>query len=286
MKKHVFAFLLPLVAMTLASCVLYNGKNKDGSPKGDTSSTTQTTSVAPTSSGSEDPSGSSTTGTSIPPTPTGSVNLYLVLGPNGSYKDHTVGDVSAKFLENTYVGAFEIGKDLPGKDEILTSVTGSSFSHWIDRETTNTVSKVPAQDSVLVAVFEGGEGGNTPTPSPDMPNTGFGFLFDPRTDSEGKTVTRWFVGQIDPANPTDPQGRDQYKFSDINFVQGDKFVVYDFGNNAGWVDTLEDGILGGNVATYLEVGSTCYTVKQSFTATNIWLKIAWENNSIWMDLKA
>ena len=273
MKKYLSALILPLAIVAMSSCSLYNGKNKDGSPKDGSSST----SVAPTtqtSTSGEEPTTSSST---LPPAPTGSVNLYLVLGPNGLFDGHKQADYAPKFLENTYTGAFKIGDPLPGKNKITSEIEGSSFDHWINRDTTETVSVVPAEDSVLVAVFEGGQGGNKPTPSSDIPEEGFGFLF--QAPAGGKP--RYALG-VDEG--VDYQQRPQKHVPNMSFYKDEKFQLYDFGSGAGWTVPLEAACLDGHVDEYLLRNGDWYEVLKDFNAKDIYIKLSYGNDELYMGL--
>lgn len=273
MKKSLLAFILPLAIVSLSSCSLYNGKNKDGSPKDGSSSS----SVAPTtqtSTSGEEPTTSSST---LPPAPTGSVNLYLVLGPNGRYEGNKMDDYASKYLENTYVGVFNIGDSLPGGEKVTSVVTGSSFSHWVNRDTTETVSVVPAEDSVLVAVFVDGDGANRPEPSKDIPEEGFGFLF--QAPAGGKP--RYALG-VDEG--VDYQQRPQKHVPNMSFYKDEKFQLYDFKRAAGWTVPLEAACLDGHVDEYLLRNGDWYEVLKDFNAKDIYIKLSYGNDELYMGL--
>ena len=277
MKKFLATIILPLAIVSMSSCVLYNGRNKDGSPKGETSSTAQPTTQTPTS-GSE-PTSTTTTGTSLPPAPQGNVNLYLVLGPTGMWEGAKQPDFPSKYLENTYTGVFKIGDDLPKEDKVTSEVNGTTFSHWVNRETTEIVTKVPEVDSILIAVFDNGEGGNRPQPSVDIPEEGFGFLFA----VEGDEQPRYALGTL---SGKDYQGRDQYKIENMTFYENERFQLYDFKSKVGWTVKLEDACLGGHVDEYLNRNEATkyYEVKKTFKAKDIYIKLAYENDELYMGL--
>ena len=87
----------------------------------------------------------------------------------------------------------------------------------------------------------------------------------------------------------DAQGRQQYEMKSVHFAEGAKFSIYDFANKAGWVEAIEGYSFGGDSAeaenwkSYLELGENEYTVIAEFTA-DIFLKIAYENNSVYFGL--
>ena len=287
MKKSVlFAILLPLSIVTLSGCVKYNGRNKDGSPKNPTSTSTPTTTEpAPTSTdtSSTEP---------IPPAPTGQINVYFVLGPNGSYTgvDPNPTAAAAKFLAaNTVVQTIDRGATLPGKDVIKSSVSGSTFLHWVDRATTDVVTTAPdAAEAVLVAVFEGGDGGNTPTPSSGLPTSGYGFLFDTAAGADpyykvAQSVGKWTDG--------DGNEYDQYKIDNFQLVKDQVFSLYDFGSQARWVIDLDGWSCGGTSATdtkwqeYLSKSSSTYTVLKTFNAKDIYIKLRYEHDILYMGVE-
>ena len=117
MKKTVLrTLLISLAAFMLTGCVLYNGRNKDGSPKGGGSSqtsseTSESGSDISSSEGGEEESSSSSS--EVTPPPEGMVNLYFVLGPHGMLNGAVGSNVEAKFLEHTIVGQLAYGADLP-----------------------------------------------------------------------------------------------------------------------------------------------------------------------------
>lgn len=265
-KSLLLSIILPLAAVTLAGCVKYNGRNKDGSPKGETTSG-QTSNPSDPGSGGEGGGGTEAT-----------AHLYLVLGPHGLFDEKAGANIEGKFLENAVEGDFVVGSALPGKDRVSSSIDGATFEYWINRETTEIVTSVPNGETVLVAVFSDGNGDAI-----DNVNNIFGFLFDSR-EIGGKTVQN--VPYKGKPDGNDPSGRPQFKIEDMAFKAGEHFVLWDFGNNAGWAEPIEDSSLGGNPDEYLEIiDGSYYNVKKDFEANNIYIKIAYGNNSIYMGLK-
>lgn len=275
MKKTVlFAIILPLSVVTLSGCVKYNGRNKDGSPKDPTTTTPTTTEPAPTSTdtSSTEP---------IPPAPTGQINVYFVLGPNGSYTGEAPNPTAAaaKYLAaNTVVKTIDRGATLPGKDVIKSSVTGSNFLHWVDRATTNVVTTAPdAAEAVLIAVFEGGDGGNTPIPTDNLPTSGFGFLF-------GDNTKYALAVKCTGDEEYDYSGREQYKISNMEFTKDETFRLFNFEKREGWVIDLDPTALDNNWSEYLSKGTSAYTVLKSFKAKNIYLKLRFNDDQLYMGL--
>ena len=279
MKKVLFKSLLITLALgMLTGCVLYNGRNKDGSPKGGSSS--QPPSSEPSSS--SNPDSSSSEPTPLPPPPEGDVNLYLVLGPNGQYDTHPGDEFPALFLENTKAITVAIGSDLPGASLITSTVSGSTFSHWINRETTETVTKAPAEESVLVAVFKGGDGSNQPKPG-EMPNDGYGFMFYDKVDDKDY----YKVGQDAGEETISEITYHQYRIADFTLIKDQKFQLYDFGSGAGWTVTLDPYSCGakGNaskLAEYLDVVGDWYVVKKTFTTDGVYIKLAYEHDQLYI----
>lgn len=268
------SIILPLAVVAVSGCVKYNGRNKDGSPKDPTTTTTTTEPPAPTT---EEP----TTTTPVPPAPEGSVNLFLVLGPNGRYDNQIGEDGDSKYLENTKLIQLKYGEALPDGEIITSTVAESKFLHWINRETTEITTVAPvAEEAVLVAVFEGG--GDSPIDPGNLPSEGFGFLF---SDNKTYALATKF-------GEPDAQGREQYKVSDMNFVEGSSFRLFDFANRAGWTIPLDPWSLGGTSDTdtkwmeYLARSDTYYTVKKSFKAKDIYIKLKYEDDQLYMGLAA
>lgn len=286
MKKSLLLVLFPLAVVTLSGCVKYNGKNKDGSPK-TTTTTTTTTEPAPTST---DPS--TTTEPPVPPAPTGQINLYLVLGPNGRYENAAGDAVPTKYLSNTKIITIDRGAALPDKSKVTSTVTGSTFSHWVDRATTETVTKAPdAEEAVLVAVFEGGDGGNTPTPSSPLPTEGYGFLFKTAPGADPYYKVAQYVGTW-PEGETNPDNQwKQYKIADFQLVKDQQFSLYDFKSQVGWTIPLDDYSCGGNPldikwTEYLSKTDSVYTVLKTFNAKDIYIKLKFEHDNLYMGVGA
>lgn len=267
------SLILPLAAVTLAGCVKYNGKNKDGSPKDPT--TTQPTTAPTSGSGDTDPSTPST----LPPAPEGSVNLYLVLGPTGRFEGSAGAKVPAKWLENTVTGQYKIGAALPGKDKVTSTESGTTFLHWVNRATTEIVTVVPEEDSVLVAVFEGGSGGNTPTPSSGVPTEGYGFLFETPVGADPYWKVANYVGEW-----TDGDGNtfQQYQVDNFQLIKDQKFRLYDFGQEAGWTVPLDPYSCGQHVDEYLTISGGYYVVLQTFNAKDIYIKLLYEKDQLYI----
>ena len=271
-KSLLLAILFPLAVVSLTGCVKYNGKNKDGSPKNPTTTTTTTTGTSDTSSTD------TSTEPPVPPAPTGSINLYLVLGPNGLYEGAAGTTYASKFLVNTKVITIERGSALPGKDKVTSTVTGSTFLHWVDRGSASIVATAPdAEEAILVAVFEGGDGGNTPTPTDNLPTSGFGFLFN---DNSKYALAVKCTGNEE----YDYDGREQYKISNMSFNKDEEFRLFNFEKREGWLIDLDPAALGGDWATYLSKGTTYYKVLKSFNAKDIYLKLRFNDDQLYMGL--
>ncbi len=282
-KKFLTSIILALSLVGLTACVMYNGRNKDGSPKGSSQNpSSEPASSDPGSSGDD----SSTPSSSEEPVPQGDVKLYLVLGPHGRIDGNPGDEVPAKFLENTFVTTVAIGSDLPKADRITTNVTGSSFSHWVNRETTETVSKAPATESVLVAVFTGGDGSNTPAPSSGIPSSGFGFLFVTAPGADPYYKVGEDQGEVDVFGTK----YHQYHIQDFQLIEGQQFQLYDFGSTAGWVVPLDPYSVGANgdaskVAEYITISGGYYVVQKTFDAKDIYIKLLYEHDNLYIGKK-
>ena len=212
MKKKLAFSLIPLMALIMTGCVMYNGQGKPGTKSSAAPSSGEpgTSSVEPTSSGepmSSLPSSSSDAGpasSSSTPTPTPTpepvsgedlpagtaVKVYLVFGEYGKYKGNLVNTgVESLFLEHTIEYSAKVGEDLPGKADVTSTVEGSEFVAWTSYNNDGKLTeytKVPGRhDKILYASFSGGNGqggGQTPTPTPDPDPT-------PTPSDEKVTVT-------------------------------------------------------------------------------------------------
>lgn len=278
MNKKILLFL-PLAAMMLSGCVMYNGKppvNKEDQSTEPDDETNPGGDVTPSGGGDNTPV--------TPVVPTGEVTTYLVLGEQGRYRGNKGTDVDSLFLENTITFKANVGTNLPGSDEI-SSTAGSNFICWQAYEgdgSTKQYNSVPAIDGkILYAKFSGGNGsgggggGSTPTPDDGMPKSGFGFYF---SDSS------YVVGTL--LDDKDAQGRTQYKITNYEFHAGDQFTLYDFQNKAGWVENLDPWSFGGTSDSstywqkYVTKSSSMYTAQVDFSA-DVYLKMAFEDNLIY-----
>ena len=302
MMKKKLAFLIPLLAVGLSSCVLYNGQGKPG----------KSSSQAPAST--SQPSGDSSV---TPPDPSphdtpddsnvgDQITVYLVFGQYGKYDGELVtSKEESLFLEHVKkMENMVVGSDLPGKDKVTSSVSGSEFQTWVmyknDGKLTE-YTKVPAiNNAILYATFSGGSGGGSsgggsggesgggsstseykPSSSTETASTGFGFKFS------GTHATYML------AEHTDPFGDyDQYKFTNRAFKKNQEFQIWDYANNAGWADPLDGYSFGGTSATdevwksYLSIQDGRYKVLQDFNASSIYLKLKWEDNQVYFALGA
>ena len=274
MNKKVFGLILPLLATSLSSCVLYNGRNKDGTPK---STTTSTPSTEPTSENTTAP-----TVEPIPVEPGAAVTYYLNLGKYGKLNNVAGTEQVEVFLEYAVKISGQSGDVLPDKNAVTSDTFGVTFDHWVLSGTQDIYTQVPnLNNCILVAVFsgssEGGGGSHTEGErTTNFPSTGYGFKFSNGTG---------YVGT--PAGQ-DYSGRDQYVIRNAYFLQGETFQLYDFAKNVGWADPLDPWSLGGTSDTsenwkeYLQKNSnTNYTVLKDFTSEEIYIKLRYEDNMIY-----
>ena len=269
MKKNIVkAILLFLALGTLSGCVLYNGRNKDGSPKG---------------SGSSQSGSSSSSEVTPTPEPGAKVNLYLVLGPNGLLDGAPGANIAGKYLENAKQVSYDVGALLPTETRVTTNISGVKFSHWIDRETTERVDKAPATESVLVAVFTGGDGGNTPVKPGDLPSEGYGFMFEEPVEGKPYWKLGTYVGEETIGTITFTQ----YKINDFQLVKDQRFQLYDFGADAGWTVKLDPYSCAAQgdeelLDQYLTVNGSWYEVNKTFDAKDIYIKLAFNNDQLYI----
>lgn len=302
MNKKTFIFL-SLATLLLSGCVMNNGKEEtsnDSSTTIDPEKDNEDTEKPDTDSGdsgktdSGDGDGSDTSGDDTPtptPSPDSEVTTYLVLGENGLYKGNKGEDNESLFLENVITYVSKIGTALPTKDDVTSTVSGSTFVCWQSYEGDGklvTYVNVPAENNkILYASFTGGDGsssgGDTPSvdpdpvdPSEDIPTTGYGFMFLDGTYVQGTKT-----------NTTDTEGRTQYVIKNQKFLKDQQFQLYDFENKAGWVIDIDPWSFGGTSGTdtkwksYLEKGSSYYKVLQDFTCAEIYLKFKFNDDQIY-----
>ena len=250
-KNRILAILMPLLLLSLSSCVLYNGKGKPGGGGNDPDPT-------PTPTPDPDPDPDPT-----PPTPTGEVTTYLVLGENGLYKGERGQDVPTKFLENTISFKADIGAALPGVEDVTSTIEGSVFQYWQAYDGTGApigYTHVPSvNEKILYAVFTGGEGGKIS----EKPTDGYGLMF----------------------------GNGKYTINNVNFEKDDTFGLYDFATEAQWVVDLDPHSFGGDPSnikwtSYLSKGANAYTVLKSFTASYFCIKLAYEHDQVYIGIPA
>ena len=132
MKKKTLFLLIPLLIAGLTGCVKYNGQGKPGASK--------SKAEVSTSSQKEEESSEWPIQPSTPPAPHGAgesepevppatnVTVYLVFGENGLYNGNKVTTNNDQlFLEHVVEFTALSGSDLPGKDKVTSSVSGSTL---------------------------------------------------------------------------------------------------------------------------------------------------------------
>lgn len=274
-KKIIFTLLFPLIAASLAGCVKYNGRNKDGSPK-DT-----TTSSGPNTEPPSEPE-------PVPVVPGTSVTYYLNLGRYGKLNGVKGSKVSEAFLDYGIKVSGASGDALPTKDQVTSELSGVVFEKWLLNGTQTAYDQVPNLDKcVLVACYTtgsgGGGGGGTVVPGrinqSEFPSSGFGLKFSDNTAYNA------------PYFGPDEYREDsvQYRIQNAQFKKGEIFSIYDFENKAGWSDPLDAYSFGGTPDNlkwkdYLQKQDTTYLVLQDFTASQIYLKMKWQDNIIYFEL--
>ena len=157
MKKKLFFLLVPLVLSGMVGCVKYNGRGKN---HGKSSSEVATSSVAPSSSSKQ----GKTSQPASDELPIGTeVKVYLVFGEYGLYKNNPVNtNVESLFLEHTMELEAKVGDRLPTRDDVTSTVSGSTFVAWTSYNNDGKLTeytKVPGyQNKILYASFSGGGG--------------------------------------------------------------------------------------------------------------------------------
>ena len=296
MKKKVLFLLVPMLLLGLVGCVKYNGQPKSSSKEKITPSSSEPINYSIEPSTPPAPHGAGE-GETVPPEVT-SVKIYLVFGENGLYEGSAVNDkVADKFLEHTKEMTATVGSDLPGKDKVTSSVSGSTFVAWTaynnDGKLTE-YTKVPAVDGkILYASFTGGNGGSHSgggssggggeTPQPEeypgptkgsYPTTGFGLLF-----SDGSYMAAVYTDSF--------EGFEQHLISKRSFKQGQSFSLCDFGsNNATWIKPINTYSFGGKTEEYIQTDNTNqkYVALKDFSVEGIYIKIKDGQDEVYFEL--
>lgn len=306
MKKKVLFLLVPMLLAGLTGCVKYNGQPKSSSKEKITPSSSEpiNNSIEPSTPPAPHGAGE---GETVPPEVT-SVKIYLVFGENGLYEGSAVNDkVADKFLEHTKEMTATVGSDLPGKDKVTSSVSGSTFVAWTaynnDGKLTE-YTKVPAVDGkILYASFTGGSGGAHSGGSGgsqgggsqgggesqqdeypgstkgNLPTTGRGLVFSDGT----------YMAAIE----TDPfEEFDQYYITKRSFKQGQSFSLYNFDTGVGFLAvSINPFSFGGNKDNLVyeqyistDTANKKYVVLKDFNADSIYLKFKYESDEIYIGL--
>ena len=300
MKKKLAFLLIPLLACGLSSCVLYNGQGRPGRsttpssiPTGNSSG--EDTSVTPPNPNPHETGDDSQEGDKI--------TVYLVFGQYGKYEGELVTtNEESLFLEHVKkMENMTVGSDLPGKDKVTSSVSGSEFQTWVmyknDGKLTE-YTKVPAiNNAILYAAFSGGQGGGSQgggsqggggsvTPSKFAPasaeeekTSGYGFKF---LGMHPAYMAAVYTDAFD--------GFTQYKLTNRAFKKNQEFQLYDFANKAGWTVTVDIYSFGGSESRptewekYLSNDGSKYTVLQDFNASEIYIKLKFESDQLYFAL--
>ena len=294
MKKKLF-LLISLLAMGLSSCVMYNGQGKPGASKEKAASSAEPVNYSIEPATPPAPHGAGESEQQVPADTT--VKVYLVFGENGLYKGNPVTEKNtALFLEHVKEFSGKVGEDLPGKNDVTSSVSGSTFVAWTaynnDGKLTE-YTKFPSVDNkILYASFTGGQGGahsggsgsggsgsggETPQPQPSeypgstkgsYPTTGYGLLF-----SDGTYMAAVYTDSF--------EGFNQYLISKRSFRQGQQFSLCDFGNNnATWIKPINTYSFDGKTSEYVssDEANQKYVALQDFNIEGIYIKLKMIDN--------
>ena len=324
MKKKLLLLLVPLLISGLSGCVKYNGKGK--SSKSTSPASSQVTpsgdgegSSVPAPSSSDPGQGGSSGGEVTPPTPTPTpqpadsdelpvgtaVKVNLVFGVYGKYKGEAVNStIESLFLEHAIQIDAKVGDLLPN-DEVTSAVADSHFVSWVSYNNDGKLTeylKVPGYDNkILYASFTGGKSGGvnpgatggggqtapsnpgtvTPPDSGDLPASGYGFKF-----SDGS--------YIEAVHTNDFDGFSQYVVNNKSFTSGQTFQLYNFGEKAGWIVSIDPWSFGGDSNSSvawrsylsLDYNAQQYKVLQDFSVESIYIKLKYGEDQIYFQLKA
>lgn len=285
MKKNKLFILFPLIAMMgLTSCVKYNGKKL-------TSEEEEPTSEETTERGEDDPiPGDGSFGQEV--------TTYLVIGQYGLFNNKPGESISSKFLDYAVEYKAAAGSALPTGTEVTSRVSGSRFVSWQSYEgngATKEYTIVPATSgTILYAKFSGGDGinpdqdeGGGDTPAPQPTETGFGIRYSYLTPGENERDMTVHATH----NGKDQTGvYEEHIINNLQLVEGDCFQLYDFGNNASWVDDVDGYSFKGTSASskiwmsYIEKTPNYYRVLHT-CVVNLYMKLNIEvGNNIYFGL--
>lgn len=258
MKKALY-LVFPLLALSLAGCVKYNGQGKDGPTSG---------------------SGATTSGSATPVDPAIDVTYYLNLGPNGLL-DGQPGTACGANLEYGVKIDGKSGDALPTRGKITSSQYNVEFKYWVLDGTQDIISTVPSENNcVFVAIF----GPIDPKArTKNIPDSGFGIKFGDDTYYVGTEA-----GKERPDDPVD-KGRDQLRITNAYFLKGETFTFVNFSDGSTWADegSIDPYSLGGtdmhstNWLNYFRVENEKYRVMKDFTTDDIYIKLRYNDNMIW-----
>ena len=292
MKKKLLFLLVPFLILGMTGCVKYNGRGKSSSSAKASSAepATSESGVSPTTSADSSNGGNSQSSAPVG----GEVKIYLAFGQYGKYQGNFVtSSIDALFLEHAIEFSAKVGDNLPGKEDVTSSVSGSEFKAWIaynnDGKLTE-YTKVPGESGkVLYASFSGGNGssqGSGETPSPDkytasstgeLPTEGFGFKF-----SDGSYMAAF--------RTDDSDGFQQYLISNRAFKKDQSFQLYDFGSKAGWTVNVDPYSFGGDSASstawkaYIDHSNNQYKVLKDFNVESVYIKLKFESDQLYFQL--
>ena len=281
MKKSLLALLLPLTVVSLTGCVKYNGRNKDGSPKGKPSTPTNT--EAPTD-------------TPSPIEPGKDVTYYLNLGEFGVLNE-TVGseivptpgtNIEAARLEHGLQKSGKSGDVLPDKTKVKSTQYNVEFKYWLLSGTQHIYTQVPDENgAILVAVF-GEIASYERVTRENAPNMGYGFKFNNNT---------YYVGSRCESTQEGEKIYQQYCIHNAFFRKGETFQFFDFGSwdddtesyGVAWTGvTVDPWSFGGDDqskstlwANYFIPDGDHYKVLKDFTSESIYIKVLYREDEVY-----
>ena len=71
----------------------------------------------------------------------------------------------------------------------------------------------------------------------------------------------------------------------MDFQKDEQFCLFNFEKRESWTIDLDPTALGNNPDEYLTINGGYYKVLKSFRATNIYLKLRYEDDQLYMELK-
>ena len=220
---------------------------------------------------------------------------YLMMSRYGYILSGGVETKPEKNVEGTYYEycikySSEAGGNLPSASEVKSTVEGATFRGWAyytDNVYPEYLTKVPSKSGECVyAIFDGTitSGGGDGSSSGGGGSSG-GQTTDNKYGiiKEGTPIAATYKGE--------QYGKQEYVLYNVSFNVGEKFALYDYANQTGWVVDLNAYSFGDNDGTntkwkeYVSKAEKEYTVLKSFVG-DLYIQLQYQNDTLYIGLSA